>query len=95
MRELGRKLPTPCLTRWNSLYDSFKVLNSLLQTKLAQINAICIANNIATFAQTDKEVINEFLVVMEPIAASLDKLQSENDAYIGILLPTLYVLRYC
>ena len=94
LREAGRRLPTPCLTRWNSLYDSFKVLSTLLHTKISQINSICASNNISTFTPVDKDIIKEFLLVMEPVTACLDKLQSEDDAYMGVLLPALYVLRY-
>ena len=60
---------------------------------MVQIKEICSSNNIATFAQTDKDVIKEYLLVMQPVAASLDKLQSEEDAFMGAFLPTLYVLR--
>ena len=63
--------------------------DSLLRAKLAQVNSICLANNIAIFVQTDKDVIREFFLVMQPVVASLDRLQSKEDAYIGALLPTL------
>lgn len=92
-REVGRKLKTPDITRWNSLYDSLEVLNNVLNTKLAHINTVCLDNNLSGFDETDKDIITEYLAVMKPVVSSLDKLQSEKEAYMGVLLPTLYVLR--
>ena len=54
-------------------------------------NIICFSNNIAPFAQTDKDVTTEFLLVMQPVAAGLNKFLSEDKGYKGGLLPTLYV----
>ena len=59
----------------------------------AHSNNICLSNNIAPFAQTDKDVITEFLLVMQPVAACLNRFQSEDEAYKGVRLLTLYVLR--
>ena len=58
-----------------------------------KINNICLSNNIAPFIQTDKDVITEFFLVMQPVAACLDRLRSEDEAYMGVHFPTLYVLR--
>ncbi|KAG0724127.1 hypothetical protein GWK47_000483 [Chionoecetes opilio] len=91
-REVGRKLQTPNVTRWNSLYDSMEVLSDVLDTKLAQINVICMQNGIATFNQVDKDIINEYLPVMRPVVTSLDILQMEREAYMEVLSPTLSVL---
>ncbi|KAG0722407.1 hypothetical protein GWK47_006032 [Chionoecetes opilio] len=53
-REVGRKLKAPNVTRLNSLYVSMEDLSEVLDTKLAQINVICMQNGIATFNQVDK-----------------------------------------
>ena len=37
----------------------------------------------------DLKFLNEYKEVMTPIAASLDVLQGEEKAYMGILLPTI------
>ncbi|KAG0723177.1 hypothetical protein GWK47_043129 [Chionoecetes opilio] len=88
-REVGRKLRTPNVTRWNSL---LKDLSEVLDTKLAQINVMCMHNGISTFNQVDKDIINEYLTVMKPVVTSLDKLQMERETYMGVLLPTLSIL---
>ncbi|KAG0722743.1 hypothetical protein GWK47_043938 [Chionoecetes opilio] len=65
----------------------------VLDTKLAQIKLICMQNGIATFNLVDKVIVNEYLTVMKPLVTSLDKLQMEKEAYMGVLRPTLDVLR--
>ena len=52
-------------------------------------NNICLSNNIAPFAQTHKDVITKFLLVIQPVVTCQDRFQSENEAYMGIPLPTL------
>lgn len=94
--ELGAKLKTPSVTRWNSLYDSMKDLHKNLETHMTQINNICMEQkpkNIQVFSQIDKEVIAEYVEIMTPVAKRLDMLQDEKNAYTGVLLPNLYLLR--
>ena len=92
-KDISRKLTTPSVTRWNSLYDSLEVLNEVLNGNITKLNAICVAEGIASFNQVDKDIISEYLQVMKPVATTLDRLQSEKEAYMGILLPNLYILR--
>ena len=42
-------------------------------------------------ADDDVTVLKEYAMVMAPIAKSLDKLQGEEDAYLGVLLPTIAI----
>jgi len=44
--QLGRKLVTPCATRWNSIYDSVSVLHSMLLAKQREVNNICIKGTV-------------------------------------------------
>ncbi|KAG0704882.1 hypothetical protein GWK47_024615 [Chionoecetes opilio] len=88
--EAGRKPRTPDISRW---YASMEVLSEALDTQLAQTNMSCMQNGIETFNQDDKDIIDEYLAVMKPVVTCLDKLQMEKEAYMGVLLPTLYVLR--
>ena len=92
-RDVGRRLVTPCPTRWNSLFESLSVLNDLLTAKSSELNKICSNIGISTFVQADRDVIKEYLLVMQPVVHALDILQGENRAYAGILLPTLDILR--
>ena len=92
-KAVGRKLKTPIATRWNSLYDSMEVLHGVLNSYMTQINNICIAESQATFNNMDKDIMAEYLTAMKPVVTSLDKLHGEKDAYMGLLLPTLYMLK--
>jgi hypothetical protein len=77
-------------TRWNSLYDSLKallehrrVINILSdQLKIRQI-----------LDDDDFAYMDDYLKCAEPIATALDKVQGEGEAFYGMLLPTLYVLK--
>jgi len=42
----GRKLVTPCATRWNRIYDSVSVLHSMLLAKQREVNNICIKSTV-------------------------------------------------
>ena len=45
------------------------------------------------FTRTDREYIQEYVKVAEPIARALDMVQGEKQAYFGTLLPTIFVAR--
>jgi hypothetical protein len=49
--------------------------------------------NIPIFNQTDKEVIAEYVEIMVPVARRVDMLLDEKNAYTGVLLPNLYLLK--
>jgi len=51
------------------------------------------SENIAPFTTTDIEVVAEFLKILKPVSCALDKLQSEKNACMGVLLSTLDILR--
>jgi len=90
--DLDWRLVVLCITRWNYLYDALVVLHEMSKSKNAAINQICYEICFATFFQTDKDVIIEYLMVMQPVAEALDILQGESGVYAGILLPTLDIL---
>jgi len=52
-----------------------------------------LSEDIVPFTTTDIEVMAEFLKILKPVSCALDKLQSEKKAYMGVLLPTLDILR--
>ncbi|QQP36057.1 Uncharacterized protein FKW44_021033 [Caligus rogercresseyi] len=45
------------------------------------------------FTEDDKEILQEYCKVMKPVAICLDRLQAEVNAYMGILLPYLMLLK--
>ena len=82
---IGYELKLPCITRWNSLYDSLKVL-SLNKDKLPKL---MMELKLPLFNINDILFLEEYLICIEPIAVALDKLQGEFGIYYGVLLPTL------
>ncbi|XP_076048376.1 uncharacterized protein LOC143029576 [Oratosquilla oratoria] len=61
-----------------------------------KINDLCTSmrpNPIPAFVDEDNEVIAEYVKVMAPVANALDKMQSDQHAYMGNFLPNLMVLQ--
>lgn len=84
------KLMRPCPTNWNSLFDS---IQQILKYK-NQINDILVdigLNNL--FKNIDFEYLEEYCMVMKPIATALGSLQSDNNNYYGQLFPTVFSLK--
>ena len=87
-----RKLVRPCPTRWNSLYDSLRVLKSLR----ADMKAVCEAVGIPVFRDVELDFIDEYVDVLYPVAVALDRLQgqkSESMSFMGALIPTLLTVK--
>lgn len=85
---IGKKLKVPGATRWNSSYDSYRMLSGLLQDldTRKKINDLCTSmrpDPIPAFVDEDSEVIAEYVKVMAPVANALDKMQSDQHAYEG------------
>ena len=92
----GRKFITPTVTRWNSLYDSFVRLESVLANNSVELNTLCAQHDVLQqpgFTNQDMEVVQEYIRVMRPVAEGLDKIQGETTAYTGSLLPVLLVIK--
>ncbi|XP_076041860.1 uncharacterized protein LOC143025741 [Oratosquilla oratoria] len=95
---IGKKLKVPGATRWNSSYDSYKMLSGLLQDldtrkKIDDLFTSMRPSPIPAFVDEDNEVIAEYVKVMAPVANALDKMQSDQHAYMGNFLPNLMVLQ--
>lgn len=75
----------PCPTRWNSLYDS---IVSLLCGR-NQLKDLCVALEISVFKDFELDFLQEFVDCLKPIATSLDRLQGDENCYMGDLLPTI------
>lgn len=92
-KELGKLFTTPSVTRWNSQFDAIKQVSEALEKKIHKVNKICMDSKISPFTNIDNEILKEYILVMSPIAISLDFLQAEDKAYFGVLLPTLYFIK--
>jgi len=45
------------------------------------------------FVEEDVTIIKEYVRVMEPVSACLDTLQAEEKAYMGMFLPSLFIMK--
>ncbi|XP_077380569.1 uncharacterized protein LOC144020710 isoform X1 [Festucalex cinctus] len=85
--------------RWNSYLDSVKLLSEVLSLprQVEAINDIIInqpgGKAGSAILDQDVRVLEEYWDVMKPVADTLNSLQGEDNAYMGILLPTLLVLK--
>jgi hypothetical protein len=86
---LGAQLPTPVVTRWNSIFDC---VVALLKHK-AKINVLCERLSLPVFKTQDLEFFEDYVRCLAPVATALDKLQGEKNCYYGMLLPVLYQVR--
>ncbi|MEL7308304.1 MAG: hypothetical protein AAGK05_10865 [Pseudomonadota bacterium] len=82
------------VTHWNSTYDSVNLLCELFDDgKRQAVNKVMLnlKKPLEPFNTDDVTFLKEYAKVMAPIAKSLDKLQGEEDAYLGVLLPTIAI----
>ena len=84
-------LRSPGETRWNATYDAIK---RLLDPRVCdKIPVVMDALKMPRFQKIEMEVLQEYLLVMAPIAQALDKLQGEHDCYLGLLMPTIQQIK--
>uniref|UniRef100_A0A3B3XLC6 BED-type domain-containing protein n=1 Tax=Poecilia mexicana TaxID=48701 RepID=A0A3B3XLC6_9TELE len=84
-----RRLAVPDGTRWNSTYNSVVVLNGLLEKSRDAVNRVMTQLKLQTFTSSDVGFLSEYVQVMCNVAKALDKIQGEDQAYLGSLLPTV------
>uniref|UniRef100_A0A672F8K3 HAT C-terminal dimerisation domain-containing protein n=1 Tax=Salarias fasciatus TaxID=181472 RepID=A0A672F8K3_SALFA len=87
--ELKRRLVVPNNTRWNSTYDSAVVLNDLLQQKRGAVHRVMTQLKLQSFPDSEIDFLKEYAQVMSSVAKALIKIQGEDQAYLGSLLPTV------
>jgi hypothetical protein len=93
---VGKKLKTPGVTRWNSFYDSCVMLHDVLvdPDKKDALNKIISKQAIGLpFYDVDIDLLAQYCKIMQPVATCLDILQSEENAFMGILLPNLRLMQ--
>lgn len=86
-QELGRRLVLPTTTRWNSTYDAVVVLNNVLETKKASVHRLMTQLKLKPFTDSEVDFLKEYASVMTIVSRALDKIQGEDQAYLGCLLP--------
>ena len=92
---IGKKLQTPGMTRWNSYYDSCAALLEVLEDRdmMEKLNAVMLKQSLPYLYSTDKDLLAQYCKIMKPVATCLDTLQSEVNPYMGILLPTIKLMK--
>lgn len=92
---IGKKLKTPGVTRWNSYYDACVMLLEVLgdQDKRESLNVVMRKQNLPLLYDAEKALLAQYCKIMKPVACCLDILQGEDKAYMGILLPTLQLMK--
>ncbi len=88
---IGRTIPKPNSTRWNSQYDSLETISKVS----ANVNRLMEKLKLPKFKSNELEFLAEWGRVMQPLAVALDLLQGENntEAFFGAILPTVMSLR--
>ncbi len=89
----GSLFTVPCVTRWNSLYDSFRDLKVKVDKSNDNLGALMSFLGLMHFSNDEIIYLNEYLLVMEPLAVALDKIQGDKDVCLGYLLPTIVMIK--
>jgi hypothetical protein len=92
---VGNKLKTPDGSCWNSFYDSCVVLLKVLEDpdKKDALNLVLCRLSLSPFCDNDRDLLAQYCKIMEPVAECLGILQSEENAFMGILLPNLRLMQ--
>jgi len=79
----------------NCMYDALLQIKMLTSNHdgINKINRILDFCEILRFTFQEMTLLQEYCDVMEPLADTLDFLQSEKGIFMGYLLPTLYALK--
>ena len=87
--EVKKRLIVPNQTRWNSTFDAVAALCGFFTTHRSELIRAMTRIGVPTFTAEDIEYLKEYVLVMNPVAKALDKLQGESQAYLGCMLPTV------
>lgn len=90
MEILGSSLTIPTVSRWNSIYDA---VCCILKHKLKLYEVcskLCLHNSY--FSASDFAYLEEYRLLMGPIASTIKFIRNENNVYYGCLLTTLISL---
>jgi len=80
-------LRSPGETRWNATYDAVKrLLDPRVRDKLPKLTDTL---KLPQFSKMELETLEEYAKFMAPIAEALDRLQGEQQCYLGLFMPTM------
>ncbi|XP_054713773.1 uncharacterized protein LOC129223233 [Uloborus diversus] len=89
---LGAPLEEPKENTWRSQYRALKHLRALFAEKMGALDKICDTFNIPKFREVDKVFVDEYCKVLRPVAAAMDTLLAESNAFTGVFLPVIHAL---
>lgn len=78
----GKSVTSPCLTRWNSYYNSIKDLLCVQE----HLNEVLKSLKLPLFKDQEMEFLSEYVNCMEAIAEAIQSLQGDKETYYGTLL---------
>ncbi|CAG9829825.1 unnamed protein product [Diabrotica balteata] len=80
---LGHTLSSPGATRWNSTFDAVsQILKAKEKLPILQQNL-----TLKLFKETELLYLEEYCLVMKPLASTLDSLQGEDNVSLDICYP--------
>ena len=83
-------LIVPNTTRWNCFYNAVnKVADIVKKYSERTLNELCTSLEVVQFRPSDVTFIEKYCRVMQPVAQTLDILQTETKCFMGVLLPTV------
>ena len=81
-----KSLTTPVETRWHSLHDA---LADLLSVNRDQLNQVTDLLDLLPFTDRELKFLDEYRIVLEPLAEGIKALEGQDYCYYGFVLPTL------
>ena len=61
--------------------------------KQEELGAVMRGQDLPTFNELDRELLAEYVKILKPVATCLDVVQSDDKAYMGVLLPHLRLMK--
>lgn len=88
-KECNCKFPVPIITRWNSQFDAIQKL----LTRKTKLSTLFEQLKLQKLRLEEIEFLEEFVMIMSPLATSLDILQGEKMCFLGMVAPTIIILK--
>lgn len=79
-------------TRWSSTFYAYERLLQMF-SKMPQLDAICDKLGLPRFLPEEVQYVGEYAKCMKFVAVALDKMQAEENCFLGHLLPTIVSLK--
>ena len=88
---IGLTFLNPTITRWNSSYFAVK---RIVEVGIDGVTACQNKIGLEVFSDDDMQFLKGYVEVMKPLALAMDKLQGEQQCYIGHVILTICGMTY-